>query len=175
MGVTPLPGHTVSYDPSHATSPTAAPGDGNGPHDGAGGHAVSYDPSHAGSSTAASGDGSQGNGAGHAGAYDPGHAAPGAGTMATAGAHATANDPSHVAFDPSHATAHASYDASTVNPHDQGHDGSTGNAAAATAYDPNHALADQTHSGPQAGSSGTAGDSPHAAEIAQHASGNEVT
>jgi hypothetical protein len=120
------------------------------------------------------GDGSQGNGAGHA--------APGAGTTATAGAHATAYDPSHataydpshVVFDPSHATAHASYDASTANPHDQGHDGSTGNAAAATAYDPNQALADQTHSGPQAGSSGTAGDS-HAAEIAQHASGNEVT
>jgi hypothetical protein len=153
-------GHTV-YDPSHATSWTAAPGAGKGPHDNEARHAVSYDPSHVSSSSASSGDasGSQGNGANHAGAHDPSYAN---------------YDPSHANYDASHATVYDPSDASAANPHDQGQDGPVSNAVAATAHDPNQALDYQTQSAVQAGSSGTAGDSPHAAEIAQHASGNEV-
>ncbi len=192
------PGHPVPHDHGHAAPGPAAPGPaappdagappggGHGPvHDpslpvafgygtvpsqAGASHAVNYDPSHAGSSTALHGDanGPQDGAGGHAVAYDPGHASSDPG-------HTTAYDPSHAtAYDPSHATGHASYDASTASPHDQGHDGSTGSAGAGTASDPNQALADQAHHAAQAGSSGGTGDSPHAAEIAQHASGNEV-
>ena len=141
-------GQNLSYDPSHATSPTGQ-GDGNGPHDGTGAHGAgttataaphaAYDPS------VTSYDPS------HATAYDPGHG--------------PVQDHGHVSYDAStanpHDQGHDGYDASTANPHDQGHDGSIGNPAAAPAHDPDQAPA-------------TDHSAAHAAEISQHAGGNEI-